>query len=169
VVPRLKRVAALFNALNTYNDVYIRELERAANRLKVELLQFAVKGVEELPNAFHRMVEKRIEATVIGEDPVFNTNAGAIAALALTHRLPASGFTNFADAGGLLGYGANRPLVYARAANFVDKILRGARPGELPIEGATKFDLIVNLKTAKSLGLRVPAELLQRADRVLDT
>jgi putative ABC transport system substrate-binding protein len=169
VVPRLKRVAALFNALNTNNDVYLRELEPAAIQLKVELQQFAVKGIGELPSAFAAMAEKRMEAAVIGEDPVLNTSARAIAELAVKHRLPASGFTNFADAGGLLGYGANRALVYGRAANFVDKILRGAKPGDLPIEGATKFDLIVNLKTAKALGVRVPTGLLQRADRVIET
>ena len=168
VVPRLKRVAALFNALNTNNHVYLRELEPAARELKVELRQFSVKGTEELPSAFAAMAGARMEAAVIGEDPVLNTSAGAIAALAVTHRLPASGFTSFADAGGLLGYGANRLLVYARAANFVDKILRGAKAGDLPIERATKFDLIVNLKTAKALGVRIPAPLLQRADRVIE-
>lgn len=168
VVPRIKRVAALFNALNTNNEVYLRELEHAAAQLKVELHQFAVTGIEELPGAFAAMGKKGVEAAVIGEDPVLNTNAKAIAALAVTHRVPASGFTNFADAGGLLGYGANRPRVYARAANFVDKILKGAKPGDLPIERATKFDLIVNLKTAKALGVKIPPQLLLRADKVIE-
>ena len=105
---------------------------------------------------------------MIGDDPLFNANVGAVAALAATHRLPAIGITNFAGAGGLLGYSANRPLVYARAANFVDKILKGATPGDLPIERAAKFDLIVNLKTAKALGVKIPPQLLQRADRVIE-
>lgn len=169
VVPRLKRASVLFSTRNPYNDVYLREMEPAATQMKVELHQFLVSGSEELPRAFAAMAEKRIEAAVIGEDPVLNTSARAIAALAVTRRLPASGFTNFADAGGLLGYGANRPLVYARAANFVDKILKGAKAGDLPIEHATKFDLIVNLRTAKALGLRIPTQLLQRADRVIET
>jgi putative ABC transport system substrate-binding protein len=165
VVPRLKRASVLFSAGNPYNGVYLREMEPAARRLKVELHQFLVSGVEELPGAFAAMIKKRIEAAVIGEDPVLNTGARAIAAMAVTHRLPASGFT----LRGANGYGANRPQVYARAANFVDKILRGAKAGDLPIERATKFDLIVNLKTAKVLGVRIPAQLLQRADRVIET
>jgi putative ABC transport system substrate-binding protein len=136
--------------------------------MKVELHQFEVKGVEEFPAAFAEMAKKRVHAAVIGEDPLLNTHAGAIAALAVAYRLPASGFTNFAGAGGLLGYGANRPLVYARAANFVDRILKGAKPGDLPIERATKFDLIINLKTAKALGIKIPDHLLQRADKVIE-
>jgi len=168
VVPRMKRVAVLFNALNTNNEVFFREMEPAAKQMQVELHQFTVKGIEELPSAFAAMASKRIEAAVIGEDPLLNTNGGAIAALAIAHRLPASGYTNFARDGGLLGYGANRPQVYARAANFVDKILKGAKPGDLPIERATRFDLIVNLKTAKALGVKIPPLLLLRADKVIE-
>ncbi len=167
VVPSLKRVSVLFSARNPYNDVYLREMAPAAEQM--ELHQFVVKAIEEFPGAFAAMAKKRVEAAVIGEDPLLNTNGGAIAALAIAHRFPASGYTNFARDGGLLGYGANRPLVYARAANFVDKIFNGAKPGDLPIERATKFDLIVNLKTAKALGVRIPTQLLQRADRVIET
>ena len=114
------------------------------------------------------MANKRVEATVIGENALLNSNVGVIAALATSHRLPASGLATFPDAGGLLGYGANRPLVYGRAANFVDKILKGAKPGDIPIERATRFELIVNLKTAKALGIKIPQQLLQRAERVIE-
>lgn len=168
VRPRLKRAAVLLNARAANNDVYLREMEPAAKRMDLDLLQFTFRGTEELAGAFAAMAESRIEATVIGEDPVLNTQAGAVAALALAHRLPTSGFTNFADAGGLLGYGSNRVLVYARAADFVDKILKGANPGDLPIERASRFELIVNLKTARVLDIRIPPQLLQRADRVID-
>ncbi len=168
VVPRIKRVSALFNALNTNYVAYAREMETAAKRMKLELHQFTVKATEELPGAFAAMARKRVDAAVIGEDPLLNSNVGVIAALAATHRLPAIGLTTFAEAGGLLGYGANRPLLYGRAANFVGKILKGANPGDLPIERATKFDLIINLKTAKALGVRIPQQLLQRADRVIE-
>lgn len=168
VVPQVKRAGVLFNARSANNDIYLREMEPAAKRMDVDLQQFTINGAEELAGAFAAMTERRIEATVIGEDPLLNTHAGAVAALALAHRLPTSGFTNFADAGGLLGYGSNRPLVYARAADFVDKILKGANPGDLPIERATRFDLIVNLRTAKALGVRIPRQLLQRAERVID-
>jgi len=168
VTPLLRRVSILFNVQNAYNGIYMRETGAAAKQMKVELHQVTIKGIEELPRAFAEMAKMRVEAAVIGEDPLLNTHGGAIAALAVAHRLPASGYTNFARDGGLLGYGANRPLVYARAANFVDQILRGAKAGDLPIEHATKFDLIVNLKTAKALGLRIPTQLLQRADRVIE-
>jgi putative ABC transport system substrate-binding protein len=168
VVPRLKRVSVLFNPLNPFSAVVLREMETPAKAMKLELHEFAVRSPEELPGAFTAMAKKRVEAAVIGEDPLFNSNPGVIAALAVTHRLPASGLTIFADAGGLLGYGANRPLLYGRAASFVDKILKGAKPGDLPIERATKFDLIVNLKTAKALGIKIPQQVLQRADRVIE-
>ena len=114
------------------------------------------------------MAKQQFEAAVIGEDPLLNSNAGAVAALATTHRLPAIGLTTFAEAGGLLGYGANRPMLYGRAAYFVDKILRGAKPGDLPIERATKFDFIVNLRAAKTLGVKIAPQLLQRSDRVIE-
>jgi putative ABC transport system substrate-binding protein len=167
-VPRLKRVSVLFNALNANNEVYIRQMEATAKLVGVELHQFSVRAAEELPGAFTVMTKERFEATVIGEDPLLNSNVGVIAALAVTHRLPTIGLTTFPDAGGLLGYGANRPLLWGQAAYFVDKILKGAKPNDLPIERATKFDLIVNLKTAKALGVKIAPQLLQRADRVIE-
>jgi putative tryptophan/tyrosine transport system substrate-binding protein len=166
--PRLERVSILFSALTVHNDAFFRAMEPTARQLKVELHRFMVNALEEFPGAFAAMAQKRVEGVVIGDDPLFNANAGAVAALAATHRFPAIGITNFAVAGGLLGYSANRALVYARAANFVDRILKGANPGDLPIERAAKFDLIVNLKTAKALGIRIPPQLLQRADNVIE-
>jgi putative ABC transport system substrate-binding protein len=136
--------------------------------MKVEPHLLTVRTLEEFAGAFAAMAKKRVEAAVIGEDPLLNANTGVLAALAATHRFPAIGLTLFAEGGGLLGYGANRPLLYSRAANFVDKILKGAKPGDLPIERATKFDLIVNLKTAKALGIKIPQLLLQRADTVIE-
>jgi putative ABC transport system substrate-binding protein len=140
----------------------------AAKQMKMELHQFTTKGPDELPAAFAAMVKQRIEAATIVESPLLNANAGVVAALAASHRLPASGITTFAEAGGLLGYGANRQVVYGRAANFVDKILKGAKPGDIPIERTTKFELIVNGKTAKALGLKIPNSILVRADRVIE-
>ena len=167
VMPRLKRVSALSNALNANNEVNAREMGIAARRLKIEVQQFAVTATDDFPGAFAAMAKNKAEALVIHEDPLLNTNVGAIAALAAAHHLPACGLTIFADAGGLLGYGANRPLLYARAADFVDKILKGAKPADLPIERASKFDLVVNLKTAKALGLGISQSFLARADRVI--
>ena len=169
VMPRLKRVAFLLRAPNLNSVVPTYEyLQTAAKAMKLELHDFKAESLEEFPGAFTAMTKMRVEAAVINEDPLFNSNAGVIAALAATHRLPAVGLTIFAEAGGLLGYGANRPLLYGRAANFVDKILKGAKPGDLPIERATRFDLIVNLKAAKALGIKIPQQLLQRADKVIE-
>ena len=168
VVPRLKRVSVIFNAANPFSAIFLSKMKAAAERTQVELHQFGVSRLEEFPGVFTAMTQKRVEAVVIGEDPLLNSHGGAIAALAATHRLPAIGFPNFPDAGGLLGYGANRPLVYGRVASFVDRILKGAKPGDLPIEGATKFDLIVNLRTAKALGVKIPPQLLLRADKVIE-
>ena len=167
-VPRLQRVSVLFYALNPNKAVVLREMEAAARANKVELHQFEVRALEEFPSAFAAMANKRVDAAVIGEDPLLNSNVGVIAALAATHRLPAIGLTTFADAGGLLGYSANRPLLYGRAAYFIDKILKGANPGDLPIERAAKFDLIINMKTAKALGVKIPPQLLLRADKVIE-
>ena len=168
VLPRLTRVAFLFNPKNSIFAVHFRQMEIAAKRMTMDLEQFAVREFEELPGIFTAMAKKRIEGTVVGEDPLLNSNAAVIAALAATHRLPTSGFTNFAGAGGLLGYGPNRSYVYGRAAYFVDKILKGAKPGDLPIERATRFELIVNMKTAKALGIKIQQTFLQRADKVIE-
>jgi putative ABC transport system substrate-binding protein len=167
-VPRLKHVAVIFYELNPNNALNFGKMEAVAKTMKVELHQVTVRAPEELAGAFAAMAKQRFEAAVIGEDPLLNSKAEAVAALAATHRLPAVGFTTFAEAGGLLGYSANRPLLYGRAANFVDRILKGAKPGDLPIERATKFDLIVNLRTAKALGVNIPSQLLQRADKVIE-
>lgn len=167
VLPRLRHLALLINVQNPNNELYARESEIAAKRLQVELHRFAIRNSEELAAAFAEMTKAKVEAAVISEDPLLNTNSGAIAALAIASQLPTCGFTSLAESGGLLGYSANRPLLYGRAADFVDKILKGAKAGDLPIERANKFDLVVNLKTAKALALGIPQAFLARADRVI--
>ena len=168
VVPRIQRAGFLVNALNpTGFDLFRKSLQEGARLTKIELQEFTVREASELPEAFNAMAKSKIEGVVIAEDSLFVSNAGAIGALVLSHHIPASGFTHFADAGGLLGYGADRAALFGRAAYFVDRILKGAKPGELPYERATKFELIVNMKTAKSLGLSMPAAVLVRADRVI--
>ena len=167
-VPRIKHVAVLFNSLNPSIAVISKQMEIAAQANKLELHAFMVKAPEEFADAFAAVAKKRVDAVVISEDPLLNSNVGIMAALCATHRLPAIGLTTFAEAGGLLGYSANRPLLYGRSASFIDKILKSARPGDLPIERATKFDLVVNVKTAKALQIKVPPLLLQRADKVVE-
>jgi putative tryptophan/tyrosine transport system substrate-binding protein len=109
------------------------------------------------------------EALYVGTDPLVNTNRVSINTLALNASLPSVvGFPEFVEAGGLISYGANYPALFGRAAEFVDKILRGAKPAEIPVEQPTKFDLVVNLKTAKALGLDIPPTLLARADEVIE-
>ena len=168
ILPSLTRVAILLNAQSPITALIFREAEIAAQRMKVELHQFAIKEIEELPGTFAAMAKRRVQGILIGDDPLFNSNGGAIAALAATHGIAAIGITSYPGAGGLLGYSSNRRLVYGRAASFVDRIFKGAKPGDLPIERASKFDFIVNLKTAKSLGIQIPQNLRLRADRVIE-
>ena len=169
IVPRVSRVGFLVNARNpTGFALFRKSLEDAALLTKVELQEFTIGEAADLPQAFIAMSTAKIGGVVIAEDSLFVSNAGIIGALALTHRIPASGFTHFADAGGVIGYGADRAALFGRAAYFVDRILKGAKPGDLPYERATKFELIVNLKTAKTLGLSIPSTVLVRADRVLE-
>ena len=115
------------------------------------------------------MAKKRVEAvTIIASDAIFLSNTKAIADLAAKHRLPSAGFKEFAEAGGLIGYGANILEMFRRAAYFVDRILKGAKPSDLPVEQASKFELVVNMKTAKSLGINMPTILLQRVDKLIE-
>ena len=114
------------------------------------------------------MSKRRVDAVVILEDAVFVTHVKTIAELAAKHRLPAAGFQELAVAGGLIGYGVDFLQMYRRAAVFVDKILRGTKPADIPVEQASKFDLLINLKTARALSLTIPPPLLVRADQVIE-
>ena len=167
-LPRITRVAVLVNPSNPFMVISLKDMEAAAKTMNVELHQFPVRETGDFPGAFITMAKTKVDAAVIGEEPLLNANAGVIAGLAAIQRIPAVGFTNFADAGGLLAYGANRPVVFGRAAYFVDRILKGAKPSDLPIERATKFELIVNMKTAKALGIKIPDSIRLRADKVIE-
>lgn len=168
VLPRIKRVAFLASSADTAIIPKRNALEAAAASMKVALQEFAVREAADLPDAFNAMTKARIDAAVINNEPLLNSHAGTIAGLAAVKRLPSVGFASFADAGGLLAYGANRPALYGRAAYFLDRIFKGTKPGDIPFERAAKFDLIVNLKTAKSLGVTIPQSVLIRADRVIE-
>ena len=168
VLPRIKRVAYLASPEDPAIIAKRNALKAAAASLKVETREFAVREAADLPEAFNAMDKVRIDAAVINNEPLLNSHANVIAGLAGVKRLPAVGFASFADVGGLLAYGANRPALYGRAAYFLDQIFKGAKPGDIPFERAAKFDLIVNLKTAKSLGVTIPKSTLLRADRVIE-
>ena len=169
VVPQIRQVGVLINALNPAGfTLYRKSLEAAARAMKVELHEFAVREAAELADTFNAIAKARMDAVVIGEDPLINTNANVVSALALTHRLPTSGFSHLADAGGLIAYGADRHAIYSRSGYFVDRVLKGAKPGDIPFERATKFELIVNLKTAKALGVVIPPAVMVRVNRVVE-
>ncbi len=114
------------------------------------------------------MAKKRVGGVVVPDYPIFGAHARAIADLAAKQRLPLIGGGEFAEAGGLISYGVNFDGMWRRAAYYVDKILKGAKPGEIPVEQATKFELIVNMKTAKSLGIKIPNSVMVRADKVIE-
>jgi putative ABC transport system substrate-binding protein len=166
-VPRTARIAALTNRDNPGARPSLDAMEPIAKALKVELQTVGVRGPDDLPDAFSAMAKARIDGVVVIDDGMLIANARQVAGLAAKHRLPTIGFREYADSGGLLAYAVNFPAIWRRAAVFVDKILKGAKPGELPIEQATRFEFVVNLKTAKTLGLTIPASVLARADHVI--
>ena len=167
-VPRMAQVAVLQNPANSSSGPNLRAMEIAAKSLKLGLQHFDVRGPNEFDSVFAAMAKRRIDAVVIQSDTMFFANAIAIADLPAKKRLPSAGNTEFAEAGGLIGYGVNILEMHRRAAVFVDKILKGAKPGDIPVERPTKFELVVNLKTAKALGLTIPNSILVRANRVIE-
>ena len=168
VVPGLRRLAILGNIGNPFSVLEIAEVQAAARRLGVEVATFEIGRAEDIAPAF-KALKSRGEALYVSADPLVTTNRVRINTLALGARLPTmSAFREYVEAGGLMSYGANFPDMYRRAADLVDKILRGAKPADLPIEQPTKFDLVVNMITATALGIDVPPMLLARADEVIE-
>ena len=169
VRPRLTRVAGLFNIGNPVLPLAWKEVQRAARSLGIQAQLLDVRRPEDLPRAFDAAAKERAEALIVGVDGVTQGNLRRIAELAAKHRLPSIYATrDYAEFGGLIIYGVSERHQYQRAAMFVDKILKGATPGDLPIEQPDTFELVINLKTAKALGLTIPPSLLQRADHVIE-
>jgi len=169
-VTGVSRVAVLWNPANPMLLQQLRDTEIAARSLNVQLQPVVeARSPDEFDRAFSRIIRGRAEALLVSTDPVFAGQATQLANLAARNRLPAMyGLRRHVEAGGLIAYGANELDVWRRAATYVDKILKGAKPAELPVEQPTKFELIINIKTAKSLGLTIPPSLLLRADQVLE-
>ena len=168
VVPGLRRLAILFNVGNPGAVLDIREFEAAVRMFGLEALTFEIRRAEDIAPGFEAL-KGRADALYVAADPLVNTNRVRINTLALAARLPTMhGVRDYVEAGGLMSYGPNVPDQYRRAADYVDKILRGAKPGDLPVEQPTKFDLIINLTTAKALGLTIPPSVLARADEVIE-
>jgi ABC-type uncharacterized transport system substrate-binding protein len=168
ILPSLTEVGLLLNPANPINEPIVPTIKLTAQALGLEVHPFGVRGPAEFEHAFAAMAARRVGAVVVIDDATLIANAPAVARLALQHRLPSSGWPDYALAGGLVAYGVNFPDLFRRAATFVDKILKGAKPADLPVERATKFETVVNLKIAKALGLDVPTAILLRADQVIE-
>ena len=167
-VPRTKRVAALFNPDNASTKPQLDGMQPTAKRLNIELQAFQARRAEELPGVFSALAKWRADSLVISNDTLFVVNAKRIAELSAKQRLPSAGFPEYAKPGGLIGYGVNVPQAYRQAGAFVDKILKGTKAGDIPIERATKFEFIVNRGVAKMLGLTLPNDILLGADEVIE-
>jgi len=169
VFPGVSRIAVLLIMSNPAEALQWEETEIAASSLRVQVQLLDVRKAGDFGQAFDAAIKQRAGALVVGLDTLTQTNHRPIVDLAAKHRLPAIyGAREFVDAGGLMGYGVSYPDLYRRAATYVDKILKGAKPADLPVEQPTKFDLVINLKTAKALGLTIPPSLLARADEVIE-
>ena len=168
IVPKLSRVAVFGNSRNPGNKVAIREIELAGETLRVKVQKLDVVDSKDVKAAFRTASKERDEAVLVLGSPLINAHRAQIAALATKNRLPAIYYTaEMVEAGGLMAYGVNRNDLARRAATYVDKILKGAKPTDLPVEQPTKFELIINLKAAKQIGLTIPPAVLARADRVI--
>src|SRR5215471_17880058 len=169
-VPTASPVAVLWNPNNvTYQGQIMRETEVAAGKLGVELRTFGVRAPDEFDRTFAAITRARAASLLVLPDPLFSAYTARIADLADESRLPAMyGLKEDAAAGGLLAYGPKYADLYRRAASYVDKILKGAKPADLPVERPTKFEFVINLKTAKTLGLTIPPGILAIADEVIE-
>jgi len=167
--PQIARVALFWNPNNTVNVTNLKETEAAAQALGVRVLALEVRRAEDLEGAFQRALRDRADAMLSIGDTVLVFHRRRIVDFAGKNRLPAMySLPEYMEDGGLMMYGPNVADIYRRAATFVDKILKGAKPANLPVEQPTKFELVINMKTAKALGLKIPPSVLGRADQVIE-
>ena len=168
MIPKLSRVAVLWNPQGPGSTPNWKELQQSARQLGVLLHSLEVRTADDFDKAFADATRARAGALFVMSNHLFVANMKRIVDFAAKSRLPSvSHISEFADAGGLVAYGPDRAESYRRAATFVDKILKGAKPADLPVERPTKFELVINQKTAKSLGIKIPQSILVRADRVI--
>ena len=168
VLPRLTHAAVLLHPDARLSPVIHQAMVPAAKSLKLALHRFDVRNPEELDGAFAAMAKQRIGAVVVFEHPKFNANVKKILALSAQHRIAVIGNGDLAEAGGLIGYWANFSTMYRRAGYFVDRILKGTKPADLPVEQPTTFEFVVNMKTAKALNIKFPQVTLIQATRVIE-
>ena len=168
IVPRLSRVAVLGNSTHPGNAQALKETELAAGALAVQLQYLDVRDPKDIETAFRAASKGRADAVLVLENAVLTSHRKQLVDLAVKSRLPAIyPQTEYMEAGGLMYYGANTPDLFRRAATYVDKILKGAKPADLPVEQPRKFEFVINLKAAKQIGLTIPPNVLARADRVI--
>ena len=168
IVPRLSRVAVLGNSTIPGNAQALKEMELAAGAFKVQLQYVDVLDLKDIETAFRAASKGRADAVLVLGNPIFLSQRIQIADLAVKSRLPAIyDRPEYVEDGGLMTYGVNINELYRRAATYVDKILKGAKPADLPVEQPTKFELVINLKAAKQIGLTIPPNVLARADKVI--
>jgi putative ABC transport system substrate-binding protein len=169
LLPGLARLAALVNVANPLHGPQWRKTQAAAAQAAITLLPFELRSADQIEEAFAKFAGERADALLVPPDVTFGTHRRRIADLALAARLPTIFFIRqSAEEDGLMSYGPDQVENYRRAADYVDKILKGAKPQDLPIERPTKVELVINLKTANVLGLDVPSRLLARADEVIE-
>jgi putative ABC transport system substrate-binding protein len=168
IVPKLSRVAVFGNSKEPANPQSLKEAELAAGALRIRLQYVDILSPNAIETAFRTASKSRAEGVLVLGAFIFNPHRARIAELATRSRFPAIyNAAEWAEAGGLMSYGTNVPDLFRRAATYVDKILKGAKPADLPVEQPTKFELVINLKTAKQIGLTIPPNVLARADRVI--
>jgi ABC-type uncharacterized transport system substrate-binding protein len=169
VAPKVSRVALLRDEANPAADFNVKETEAAATSVGLTLRVFGVRSPDEFSSAFSAMLKEQVGALIVGPSPMFFGQRRRLAELAARNQLPTVfSLGEYTQAGGLMSYGPHFPDLYRRAATFVDKILKGAKPADLPVEQPTRFELVINLKTAKAIGLTIPQSLLLRADEVFE-
>jgi len=168
-VPGVSHVAAMLSSSNPANVTYRKEIQQSAKVLGVKLELFSVSDREQLDAVFKAIIASRATAVIVAAAPLFSVHLPQLVEFAARNRLPAMySFREYVEAGGLMAYGPSLTDSWQRAAIYVDKILKGAKPADLPVEQPTKFELVINMKTAKALGLTIPPSLLLRADQVIE-
>ena len=168
-VPKVSRVAALVNPSNGTSNLWLKNVQSAAQKIGLKLLPIEAGTPQEITNGFAAMTRQNAGALIVARDTFLQQQKDQIAGLAAKHRLPSiGGYYEYVEAGGLMSYGNNVRETYRRAATYVDKIIKGAKAGELPVEQPMRFDMAVNMKTAKALGIKVPQSILIQATKVIE-
>ncbi len=168
-MPHIARVAVLYNPLNPADEPSVVAIEAMAKALKLKIERLAVRAAADFEAVFPGMTKQRMDAVTVVEDPMIASHALRVVEAALRGKVAAVfGLPSFVAAGGLMSYAPSRPALWREAAVLTDKILRGAKPGDLPVAQPSTFELVINLKTAKALGLTIPPSMLLRADQVIE-